>query len=178
MIFFPSVTEVLSPWSDFSHVPPGVLQAASERGTAVHNACFAYAQGLPQISIRPDVAPYVESFIRWFDRVVDYVILCEQRITDERFGYHGEPDLLVMSKHQEVILIDVKTPVTKIKPWRVQLAAYKNLCEKFLDMKIHRVGSLRLSPEGKTPRMDYYDYSAQDFNVFLSALNSYRFFKT
>lgn len=178
MIIFPSVTEVLSPWADFSHIPPDRLEAAAERGTAVHNACFAYAAGLPTVGLRADVEPYVISFRRWFDRVVDRVILCEERITDDRHGYHGEPDLLIAAKHAENILIDAKTPVTKIKTWRVQLAAYKNLCENYTSLPIDRVGSLRLSPDGKTPKMDYYDYQAQDFNVFLSALNAYRFFKT
>jgi hypothetical protein len=179
MILFPSVTEVLSPWADFSKVSPAVLQAASERGTAAHDACFAYALGLPVIGLRADVEPYVTSFKRWFDKVVDDVILCEQRITDtDGFGYHGEPDLLVKTKHPEIILTDLKTPVTKIKTWCVQLAAYKNLCENYTGLTIDRVGSLRLSPEGKTPKMDYYEYQNQDFAIFISCLNSYRYFKS
>lgn len=177
MILFPSVTEVLSPWSDFSMIQQSVLQMAAERGTAVHNACFAYAGGVPVVGVRPDVEPYLTSFRRWFDKVVDDVMLCEQRITDDKFGFHGEPDLLVRSKHQEIILTDIKTPVTKMKTWRVQLAAYNNLCEKYTGINIHRVGSLRLSPDGKTPKMDYYDYQSQDFNIFLSCLNTYKYFK-
>ncbi len=178
MILFPRVTEVLSPWTDFSMIPPDVLRAAAERGTAVHDACAAYALGLPVIGLRDDAAPYVESFKRWHSHVVEHVILCEQRITDEDFGYHGEPDLLVKSKSQEIILLDLKTPVTKTKTWRIQLAAYTNLCRKLLDMKIDRVGSLRLSPEGKTPKMDYYEYQDKDFAIFVSALNCYRFFNS
>lgn len=178
MILPPSVTEVLSPWADFSMIPPAVLQAAAERGTAVHNACFAYAAALPVVGLRPDVALYVESFQRWYDHVVDTVLLCEERIVDNRFGYHGEPDLLIQARHQEIILTDIKTPVTKIKPWRIQLAAYKNLCEQHLGVKIDRVGSLRLSPEGKTPKMDYYDYQDKDYSIFVSCLNAYRFFKS
>jgi hypothetical protein len=176
MIYFPSVTEVLSPWADFSRIPPDVLDAAAKRGTAVHNACFAYAAGLPVIE-SSEITPYLDSFKRWFDLVVAEVVLCEQRITDDKFGYHGEPDLLVRSKHQEIILTDIKTPVTKMKTWRVQLAAYNNLCEKYTGINIHRVGSLRLSPDGKTPKMDYYDYQSQDFNIFLSCLNTYKYFK-
>lgn len=178
MIYFPSVTEALSPWADFSHVPPAVLQAAADRGTAVHNACAAYASGLPVLGLAPEAAPYFASFRRWFDHVVDEILLCEERLTDDVFGYHGEPDILVKSKHQEIILVDLKTPVTKTKTWRIQLAAYKNLVEKNKGVTVDRVGSLRLSPEGETPKMDYYEYQAQDFNIFLSALNTYRFFRS
>jgi hypothetical protein len=178
MIIFPSVTEALQPWADFSKVPPAVLQAAADRGTAVHQACAAYAAALPVFGLPPEVEPYFNSFRRWFDHVVDEVLLCEERLTDEDFGYHGEPDTVVKSKHQEIILVDLKTPVTKTKTWRVQLAAYKNLVEKYKGVKVDRVGSLRLSPEGKTPKMDYYEYQAQDFNIFLSSLNCYRFFNS
>jgi len=177
MIYFPSVTEVLSPWVDFSRIQPDVLDSAAKRGTAVHNACFAYAAGLPVIE-SSEVTPYLDSFKRWFDLVVAEVILCEQRITDEAHGYHGEPDIVIMAKHNEVILVDVKTPVTKIKTWRIQLSAYKELCEMFLGKQMDRVGSLRLSPEGKTAKMDYYDCHAQDFSIFLSSLNCYRYFKS
>ena len=178
MIIFPSVTEVLQPWSDdFSRIPPAVLQAAADRGTAVHNACAAYSSGLPVFGLKPEAEPYFNSFRRWFDHVVDEVLLCEERLTDDDFGYHGEPDSLIKSKHQ-VILVDFKTPATKTKTWRVQLAAYKNLVEKYKGVKVDRVGSLRLSPEGKTPKMDYYEYQAQDYNIILSALNTYRFFRS
>lgn len=157
-------------------IQPDVLRTAAERGTAVHDACASYALGLPVIGLRDDAGPYVESFKRWFDRVVKNVILCEERLTDNNHGYHGEPDLLIEAKHGELILLDLKTPVSKMKTWRLQLAAYKNLCEIFTALEIDLVGSLRLSPEGKTPKMDYYDYQAQDFNIFLSCLNAYRFF--
>lgn len=131
MIIFPSVTEVLQPWADFSRIPPAVLEAASIRGTAVHDVCATIARNLPVISVPDETAGYVASFQRWFDHVVDEVLLCEERLTDDDFGYHGEPDSLIKSKHQEIILVDFKTPATKTKTWRVQLAAYKNLVEKY-----------------------------------------------
>jgi hypothetical protein len=60
------VTEILSPYNDFSHVPADVLEAAAARGTEVHLFCAAYAQGI--WSAPPaEIAGYCDSFRAWFD---------------------------------------------------------------------------------------------------------------
>jgi hypothetical protein len=178
-MIYPSVTQVLQLYADFSAVKPDVLQAAAERGTIVHDACFGIVLGLPFTPITAEgraVVGYVNSFRRWFDAVVDDVIFRERRIIDNEHGFHGEPDLLVKAKHGEIMLIDIKTPITKSKGWRLQLAAYSRLCT-LAGYAVDRIGSLRLSPEGKTPKVDWYEGNRlQDFAVFLSALNVYRFF--
>ena len=65
----PRVTEILNPFSDFSAVPPDVLLAAGERGTAVHEACAAYALGLFK-PIDGDLAGYFQSFKSWFNSYI------------------------------------------------------------------------------------------------------------
>jgi hypothetical protein len=176
-MIYPSVTEALKPWSDFSHIPPAVLEAASLRGTAVHDICANIARGLLVMNTPPEAEGYVASFRRWFDFMVDDVLLVEQRLVDPDFGYHGEPDLIVKSKSEGIILIDNKTPVQKLITWRIQLAGYRNLAVKN-DITPDRVGSLRLHPDGKTAKLDYYENSLTDFNYFLQALNLYRLFNT
>lgn len=174
MLTIPSVTEVLNPWVDFSHVPPDRLLLASERGTRVHAACEAYALGIwsPIDSIEEDIRYYVWSFRRWFDTQVAEVLLVEARLTDDRLGYTGQIDLAVVLRTAEVVIVDLKTPVTKSKSWRLQMAGYLNLYPR-----ASKAGSLRLNPEGKVPKMDWYDGSAaQDLAVFLSALNCHRYF--
>lgn len=171
----PSVTETIKPWIDFSKIPPAVLQHAATRGTCVHDACFIHARGL-WAPAEPDIAGYVNSFKKWFDHVVKEVYFIETRLVDDVFGYHGEPDILVLSKHGEVMLVDLKTPLAKSKSWRLQMAGYKRLIEISSFPNPQKVGSLRVSPEGKTPRMDWYDESAQDLNLFLMALNLHKFF--
>lgn len=177
MNMLPSVTEVNEPWVDFSKVPSAVLQAASERGTAVHEACALYAQGVPMLAIPDAISGYVDSFKGWFDRMIMEVILVEERLFDDANGYNGQLDLVARTKGCEVWLVDLKSPVTLSKSWRVQLAAYKSLCEKH-GIKVDRAGTLRLRADGKTPRVDWYEGSAtKDFNIFLSALNCHRYFK-
>jgi len=125
----------------------------------------------------PETQGYFDSFRRWFDKVVDTVIVTEERLTDLAFGYHGQIDLLVKSKHGEILLVDLKTPLIKAKQWQTQMAAYRHLVEKSEYPNPDRTGSLRLSPDGGIPTMDWYESHIEDFNIFLSCLNSYRYFK-
>ena len=174
-MIMPSVTQVLSPYSDFSHIPAAVLEAASARGTAVHDVCATIARGLPVMNQPPETIGYVDSYRRWFDLMVDEVLMVETRLVDIDFGYNGEPDLVIRAKNQEIILVDNKTPVQLIKSWRLQCAAYCALVSKNGIVPV-RSGSLRLHPDGGIARMDYYDNNQGDFNLFLQALNLYRYF--
>ena len=176
-MIYPSVTTVLQPWADFSHIPPAVLEAASLRGTAVHDICANIARGLLVMNVPEEAAGYVASFQRWFDFLVDEVLLVETRLVDTDFGYHGEPDLIIKAKHGEIILVDNKTPVQLVKTWRLQCAGYNNLATKN-DMKPDKAGSLRLDPNGGIAKMTYYENSLTDFNYFLMALNLHRLFNT
>lgn len=174
-MIMPSVTEVLQPWSDFSGIPPSVLEAAAARGTAVHDVCATIARGLPVFNAPPETDGYVTSFRRWFDVMVDDVLLVEERIVDPDFGFHGEPDLIIKSKSEEILLIDNKTPRQLVKSWRLQCAAYRHLATcKGIDAV--RTASLRLEPDGGIAKMEYYDHSLKDFNLFLQCLNIFRFF--
>jgi hypothetical protein len=174
-VIFVSVTQALQPWADFSRIPPAVLEAAAVRGTAVHDACATIARGLPLINVPNEIDGYVISYRRWFDLMVDEVLMVETRLVDLDFGYNGEPDLVIRAKNQKIVLVDNKTPVQLIKLWRLQCAAYCALVSKN-GMVPARSGSLRLHPDGGIAKMDYYDNSLADFNMFLQALNLYRFF--
>jgi hypothetical protein len=176
-MIYSSVTEVLKPWSDFSRIPPAVLEAASARGTIVHDICANIARGIFVMNVPEEAARYVASFQRWFDFLVNEVLLVETRLVDTDFGYHGEPDLIIKAKHGEIILVDNKTPVQLVKTWRLQCAGYNNLAEKN-GMKPDRTGSLRLNPDGGIAKMEYYQNSLTDFNYFLQALNLWRLFNT
>jgi hypothetical protein len=174
-MIYPSVTQVISPWVDFSMIPAGTLQAAADRGTAIHDHCAKIAMGVFVI-VPPEHQGYVTSFQRWFDAMVQEVILAEERLTDITFGYHGQIDILAKMKTGEIDLVDLKSPLAKSKSWAAQLSGYKRLVDFSEYPSPDRVGSLRLSPDGKTPRMDWYENGIQDFNAFLSCLNCYRYF--
>jgi hypothetical protein len=171
----PSVTRIISPWVDFSKITPATLQGAAERGTLIHSACTSIALGIGWFPITNEgraVVGYVNSFRRWFETVVAEVIFTERELADDRFGFIGHPDMLAST----ILLVDLKSPLAKSKSWRLQLAAYAHLCEQ-AGYRPDKIGSLRLHPDGKAPKMDWYEESRlQDFNIFLSCLTAYRFF--
>lgn len=174
----PSVTEVLSPWADFSNVPPDRLEQAAERGTRVHELCAAHAKGFYIPKIPEDCKGYLESFKTWFRAMVREVLFVEEELKDDIFKFKGHPDAVVKLKHEKgLFLYDIKTPITKNRIWNVQLSAYKWLCEKYLDREIKKCFILQLNPEGKTAKVTYCDQKLEDFNIFLHALSAYRWFK-
>ena len=178
MKLLPTVTEIINPWVDFSKISPNTLQAAADRGTAVHEACAMHVQGIWSFVNPPEIVGYVDSFRRWYDKMVVEAILVEERMFDKASGYCGQLDLVVKIYGGEIWLVDIKTPAVLSKSWRVQIASYKNLCE-ISGIKVDRCGSLRLRKDGKIPSMDWYEGSTlQDFNIFLAALNCYRFFNS
>ena len=127
------------------------------------------------MGLTPDTAGYVDSYRRWFDLTVSEVLMVETRLVDMDFFYHGEPDLVIRAKNGGTILVDNKTPIQLAKSWRLQCAAYCALVSKN-GIVLDGSGSLRLHPDGGIAKMDLYDNSPNDFNMFLQALNLYRFF--
>ena len=124
----PRVTALLSPYSDWSQIPPDVLDYASDRGTRAHAASLAYACGL-WMSVDEDIAGYVESFKAWHDRYVVEVLAVEKELIHPKWNYVGHCDLIARVrgyKAEPVIgLLDLKTPVGASLTWMGQLAAYK-----------------------------------------------------
>lgn len=170
-----SVTQVLAPYADFSSIPPGVLEHAADRGTRVHSACSAHAQGLFVIGPEPDAEPYFRSFCQWFDYAVAEVVAAETELVHP-LGFVGHPDLIVRIKgdsHPSVV--DLKTPRAASKLWRAQLAAYVNCAQKN-DIPAKRAMTLRLKPDGTFPIINEYDPAAEDWAGFLNAFYSYQYF--
>jgi hypothetical protein len=173
-----SVTQIIAPWVKWDHIPEERLAMAAERGTDIHDACHAIALGIGWFPITNEgraVAGYVDSFRLWFESVVYDVLFTERELKDDNFGFIGHPDLLVVNKDREILLIDLKSPVTRSKSWRLQLAAYAHLCE-IAGHRPDKIGSLRLHPKGNPPKMDWYqDSRLQDFNIFSCCLTAHRY---
>lgn len=171
---YPSVTEILSTYEDWSNIPEGVLEVAAKRGTAVHNSCFAYTQGSFLLPSKYEQYPHVASFVRWFDEYVDKVILAEQRLYDDTYRFSGRPDLICVLRGETLpIVVDYKSPVTEGKTWRLQLAGYQRLAK---DHNVCRGMALKLSPEGKPAKAIPYE-SAQDMAIFLQMVGIHHYLR-
>ena len=178
-MIYPRVTEIISPYVDFSMVPEHVLSRATERGSKVHIICAALAQKLwvPQEAmLDPECAGYILSFQRWFDDFVEEVIYVEHEIIDTTYGFMGHIDFFGKLRKLGYALLDWKTPITIYKAWRLQMAGYYRLLKEKVK-QIDVVASLQLDPNGGVPKMTPYEDSAQDFNIFLGLLNAHNFFK-
>lgn len=174
---YPSVTQVLKKYQDFSMINPDVLETAASRGTAVHASCAAYANKKFIPCSDKKHTGYVKSFMTWFDQMVIDVHLVETRLTDENFGFTGCPDLVATLKGDGLpTLIDNKTPATFHSIWGGQMAAYMLLCRRRAKLFVHRCITLRLKPNGKMPIVDSYTESARDLQAFLSALYAHKYF--
>lgn len=172
----PSVTTILSPWSDFSRVPDDVLAHAAERGTLVHQACACRLIGLWSFPVPVEIRGYLDSFEQWMPVVAD-VVLCEEELADHDYGYMGHPDLICRLQGDDALsVIDFKTPLSKSKSWRPQLAAYRELAVK-RGHDVRRVMSVRLKKDGGRPIVNESTGTvAHDFAVFRNALACWKYF--
>ena len=175
MTDLPRVTQVLSPFIDFSMVKPDVLEAASDRGTRVHAFCLAQAAGIYSGLVDEDCKGYVASFLRWFDLMVDKVLAVEVELTSP-FGFVGHADLIVRLKDGRVALIDLKTPVAGSKTWKAQISAYLNEAAK-PPYHAEIAGTLQLNSNGRTPKMAWLEDDGMAFQAFLGSLNAFRYFR-
>lgn len=93
---------------------------------------------------------------------------------DPVYGFMGHPDMIVKIS-EGIVLIDLKTPKILQKTWQLQLAAYFYLAERN-GYNPKKAGSLRLHADSGIAKMDWYQDSASDFNIFLGLLNGWRHF--
>jgi hypothetical protein len=172
-MLFPSVTTVIDPWADWSKIPPDILQYACDRGTEVDRLCGCIVREEFAI-VSPECQPYIDSFLKWYDLLVEKTILDHERLAHPVWRYHGELDIFCQLKDGRNALIDLKTPVALKKAWRLQLSGYRELL--IADgYRVDCAGSLRLSPTGKMARLDWYDNTAEDFNYFIMALKLHEY---
>lgn len=171
------ITEILSVFSDFSQIDPATLANAADRGTRTHKFCELYINNLLLQPIDEDCKPYFESFVKWFDEMVKEVVYCEERLLCDKFKITGQIDLLLTLKGEnKPIIVDLKTPQSESKTWRLQTAAYLYLARQNWDKDINRRACLMLDRNGGEPKFKEYA-SKGDEQLFFNALELVRFFK-
>lgn len=170
----PSVTHVIDHvLQDLARIPPDMLLAARERGTAVHKACELADLGTLDWSTL-DVAlfPYVEAWERFKVETRFVPIRIEERIYSEVYGYAGTLDRIGSMDYKET-LIDIKSG--EVYPSAgVQLAAYnKAAFERGIISNLLPRYAVQLRDDGTYRLHPFTD--AADFNVFSAALQIYHY---
>lgn len=172
----PSVTQVLAPQNDWSHVDAWALEAAAALGRDVHAACnLLVRDALDWDSLDPAVAPYVrgaQQFLRKFGGVV---LAAEQVVGNKLLGVAGTLDLLIM-KNEWQYLIDWKVSATVPSTVGAQLAAYQQLYADTYRGGRRMVRALRrcvrLKPDGYS--LHAMDERNGDYSLFISCLNAWK----
>ena len=173
----PSVTQVISPYKDFSQVPENVMSAAQDRGSEFHALAAAYLTDTWIPEVLPTAAGYFRSFTRWADAYVEEVIWVEKPLVHPVYRYQGTPDALLRIRGDHgLTLPDWKTPRAFDKSWIVQTAGYKELVE-VNGWPVARTASLQPHPEGKMAKFREFTQSLNlGLSVFISLLNAWHFF--
>jgi hypothetical protein len=172
----PRVTSIINPPSGFESIPPDVLAAAGQRGTAVHEACAAYAVGLWS-PVPNDLQGYFASFRLWFDSYVVEVIAVEVELVHPAFRYVGHADLIAritgVTTRPVVTVIDYKTPIVATRKWNMQCAGYVEAARKQYGAEVG--GALQLRKDGGLPKMTWVEDQAQAFAAFLGMLSGWNY---
>ena len=165
------VTEVMDLYFKREKINPHVLAHAAKRGTEVHDVCLSYAGGLMLGDPPAHIAGYFFSFKKWFDEEVREVLEIEPEYKDEAFGLVGHPDLIVILKNGQIAIVDIKTPISKLRTWGGQLGAYWRLAQ-VAGIQAERIGSLRVDKDGKLAKIHWYEHKQTDIVMFLNALSA------
>jgi hypothetical protein len=174
-IELPSVTTALKETRmiDYSMIPQDVLQAASRRGTAVHQALQYLDEGdLDEDSLDESLLGYIYAYAQ-FKRDSGFTpALIEHRVWSNTYRYAGTLDrtgtLPRQDGGEDLVVLDFKTGLV-LPGHALQLAAYANCLPE--PRRFRRI-ALKLS-EDATYRV--YEFPQKDFRrdleLFLHALS-------
>lgn len=173
------VTQVLSDYFDASMIDPTVLQAASERGTLVHDICAGILQGFFPPEVPEEAKGYVDSFLIFKEQYILEVIAVEAEVVHPQWRYKGHIDFAGIVKTVPMAcVLDWKTPVTKSRTWEAQCAAYLEAARlTFPNALWGKSGTLQLDPKGGVPKMTWVERPAEAFHAFIMKLQADQYFR-
>jgi len=170
-MYYPRVTEVISPFLEFP-VSSNTLDLACERGKLIHKYCVAELENL----FVPEYGE-LEGYINSFRSLLPVKLLkAEFEVKHEQFGYIGHPDMVVEWKGEKW-LWDLKTSEVANKAWIMQLSAYYYALLN--ELKPDKIAAVRLRKDGKPAIVDTIpsEELPKAFQAFLNFLNGWRYLK-
>ena len=172
------VTEVLTPFSTLGGIDPTILANAADRGSRVHAYCESHALGLFVADVDDDCKNYFEVFKVWFDDMVEKVLFTEERLNSHIYRISGAFDMIAILKgDSRPTLVDIKTPASPSTSWQLQTAAYQLLAKEVLGIDVERRICLMLPKYKDMVKVVEYADHKRDQELYLKALELYRFFR-
>lgn len=164
------ITTVLAPFSGMGAIPPGILAAAADRGTRVHQAVENELNGLGLAGCDDDIQGYLESF-KQIESRIGKIYVQEERFNNDNHKLTGQIDLIADFAGHGKCLIDWKTSAKFGTTWESQLSAYRWL----VSPKIQVDGCLvvQLQKDGRAPHIRLCE---DKLELFFKCLEIYRIF--
>jgi len=172
----PSVTQIISASNSgaLQNIPSSILDNASERGVAVHQAIEFYNK-YKFANISKEYEGYFEAYRKWYRKEgFSFIeIKSELKVYHKVFNYAGTIDMLITNTKEEHILVDIKTTnELNMKYVSLQLSAYKDaLLNQGINVKSMYV--LWLKKDGTYEYIEVLDKK----NIFMYSLLLYNFWK-
>lgn len=172
----PSVTQIISASNQgvLDNIPISILDNASERGTAVHQAIEFYNK-YKFANINEDYKGYFEAYQNWYkNNSFPFIeIKSETKVYHKILNYAGTIDMLITDTREENILVDVKTTnELNMKYVTLQLSAYKEALAS-QGIKVKSMYVLWLKKDGTYEYKEVPDKK----NIFMYSLLLYNFWK-
>lgn len=140
------VSEVIAKYAGLENVPRRILDAAAEKGTAVHNVIDGVMQGFFPAEIPDNIAPYIRSFEQWYTQYNHTVFSQPQRFYSDKLCLTGAVDGIL--SNGKTTLIDFKTSAQESASWPLQGNAYVLLAQES-GLRIDRIIFVHLQKNGE-----------------------------
>lgn len=176
-VVLPSVTQVLSPLTDYTVVGADALEKARQKGVAIHKMVELYcANDLDEDTLPDWLKPVLKAWKTFVDNTGFKVDGSEVRLHHPTLAYAGTFDLGGMAQKNKRWLVDIKRSLFAGRVIGLQLAAYKRTWEYHnKGQKIDKRFALILREDGQYRLTEFED--PRDDSVFLAALTMHKWLK-
>jgi len=123
------ISEIISRYSGYDKIPPDILQAACDRGTAVHEIIDAIISGIGYPEIPDNLRGYIESFYGWYADRISMEFTMPDRWYADAAMITGKCDCLIKLPNGFTTLVDFKTSAKLNKTWKIQGGGYHFLAD-------------------------------------------------
>lgn len=175
----PSVTTILSDVfgnGEFANVPRRVMDAACDRGHAVHESIENFIRSgcanKPKIDLEYQI--YIDYFNDWYDKYKPEFIFSEQKLASEKLGMKGIIDTIYFEGYSNtLVMCDWKTSsALNVFKAKCQLNLYLLLLEETQPTYLEKVDKLKILSLTKTG-FKYYEFEP-DRELGLAILKIYK----
>lgn len=180
----PNVTSIISPLTDYSRIPPDVLEKARQQGQEIHKMVELDCRGaldVDDLMKNGDLAWMRPHYLAWRKFLAETgfeLWLSEERVYHSRYAYAGTLDLvgiMTKTKLRDPALLDIKRSFFGGRAIGVQTVAYAEArnASSPKDLRTTKRFGLRLGNTGEYRLMPFED--KDDFGVFLACLTLNRY---